>query len=510
MERNKQRQYSIKSIDKKLQTGAVRDDYPLQRMSEQHTNAIRDGIIASALNDLYIPEVILCEQVVGEHGEAIYWLIDGKQRWTELAMFRRNQIKLGKNIENCMVSYIHIDEKKNIQHLTFDIRGKRYADLPDELKERYDSFEITGQIFLQCTDAEIEKWIRMFNNTKPMTASQKGITYIGTETASVVKRLSNHDFFRDDYGKFTEKNFRNGDIDRVITEGIIMTSYPESYTKKYETNCNFLRDKATASAFDKFEGYLDRLTEIMSAGGHNTNFNTRDAFIFFGLFDRFQGLGLEDEQFGNFLEDFDSLKEIVIDGMNYEDVITVSRQGTKDRKWVFFKLDWLEKLMLQYFGIEKKEDENLPINNAVTELAKQMEGSCFQSLVKDKAATVAKYLSARYGKTEEEGMADFLSRISITEEFKEDFTLYLNLLEDWTLDVNNNSKFFTEDGIASLLYLTEQVVNADEDDICKEWFAHFVENFDKGFYAEWKDDYTWITETITKSFSEFEKLKKTA
>lgn len=510
MEKIKQRQYCIKFIDSKLQRGEIRDDYPLQRMSMQHTNTIRDGIIASAINDLYIPEVILCEQVVGEHGEAIYWLVDGKQRWTELAMFRRNQIKLGKNIENYLVPYTHIDEKKNIQYLTFDIRGKRYSDLPLELQERYDSFEITGEIFLQCTDEEIEKWIRMFNNTKPMTASQKGITYIGTEVASIVKRLASHAFFRDDYGRFSDKNFRNGDVDRVITEAVIMTSYPAYYAKKYETNCDFLRDKADASAFDKLENYLDRLTEILPEGGHNQNFGIRDSFIFFGLFNRFQGLGLDDEQFGKFMADFDSLRNISIDGMTYEDVILASRNGTKDKKWVFFKLDYLEKLMLHYFGIEKKEEENLPINNAISEMVQKLETSSIGAFTEYAVGTVDKYLELHFGKPEEENIGDFLSRIEVTEELKEDFQLYVYLLEDWTLDVNNNSKFFSADSLAALLMLTERAVVDDEDELCKEWFIGFIENFDNGILQTWINDYAWIFDVIYANYMEFKKLQKTA
>ena len=511
MERNKQRQYSIRSIDHKLQTGQIRDDHPLQRMSMQHSNAIRDGIIASAISDRYIPEVILCEQRVGEKGEAQYWLIDGKQRWTELAMYRRNQFKLGRNIEDPIVSYRHVDEKMNITYVDFDIRGKKYSDLPQELRERYDNFEITGQIFLDCSEKEIEGYIRRFNNTKPMTVAQKGITYIGEELARAVKRLSGHDFFRENIGKFSDYEMRSGKVERLITEAIMLISYPEKYSKSQEKNCEFLRGNAPTSVFDTLEEYLDRLVEVLPLNARNENLCIRDGFVWLALFDRFQKYGKSDEDFADFLEHFDGLKDTVIDGMSWNDIIAT--RGTKDKGIVMKKLSYLETMMRQYLNLaEIKEEEIASDNEIFNTLVKKTGNSIVSDFVSgaELQIIVAEFLSETFGNSDGVNLAEFVSWAELPETIVDDFSLCLEIFEDWTLDVNNNSKLLNKYGIPAILTVINSAIARDIDDIGKEWFIQFVDKYDKGFFTEWENNFDWICRKLMDSFDEFAKYRKTA
>lgn len=484
MENMKTRVFSVANIDSRLATGYIRDDHPLQRLSEQHTTTVRDNIIASAIADRYIPEVIICEQRIREGSdENWFWLIDGKQRWTELAMFRRNQIKLGKNIDEPIVTYRKIDpETHAVIHETFDIRGKRYSDLPQELREQYDSFEIQGRIFLDCTDADIELYIKKFNNFKLMTIAQKGITHIGTEYASIAKKMAAHDFFRE-VGRFTFKEGRSGAIERVIVESAMLINFPDAWVKSHEKLCDYMRENATVASFDKLEKYMDRLENVLSDGAYDEYFNCKNAAIYFALFDLFQKTGEPDERFADFLTALDGMTEISVDGDTLASVFdmvkggTGSKWSTKDKTYIHKMLHVLEGLMSRYLGCQIKEKETVKHHEKkFDELVECLKASDISAFAEDPETVVGNYLSIRYQKDPDTSLQEFVESIVMPETEIEDFELCVAILENWTLEISNSNPVLQNGNIASLLAIVNYAVDADIDETAKEWFVRFTEN----------------------------------
>ena len=115
----------------------------------------------------------------------------------------------------------------------FDIRGKKFADLPEELQDRFMEYNFNYDQYLNCTESDIAYHIERYNDGKPMTASQRGITKLGTEYAQIVKSISNMPFFKD-MGGYKVSEFKNGTIHRVVVESVMAVNYLEDWKKKQE------------------------------------------------------------------------------------------------------------------------------------------------------------------------------------------------------------------------------------------------------------------------------------
>ena len=80
-------------------------------------------------------------------------------------------------------------------------------------------------------------------------------------------------------------------------------------------------------------------------------FNSRDSFLWFGLFARFVELETDDGRFVKFMDEFNhSLHGKPIDGLSYDDILAQSK-ATKDKSVVRKKLNHLEQLMWEYLNI---------------------------------------------------------------------------------------------------------------------------------------------------------------
>ncbi|MBQ8592089.1 MAG: hypothetical protein IJ485_05025 [Lachnospiraceae bacterium] len=123
-----------------------------------------------------------------------------------------------------------------------DIRGKRFSELPEELQDKFNEYNFEIVQYLNCSTEDIAYHIARYNEGKPMTASQKGITRLGEEFATMVKEICNMPFFRELGGyKVSESN--NGTMNRVVVESVMASNYLDDWKKKQEAFRNSLRDK---------------------------------------------------------------------------------------------------------------------------------------------------------------------------------------------------------------------------------------------------------------------------
>lgn len=351
--------YSVDSYIKKLKNYSIRGDHPLQRNSNQWNSLQRQNLITTVLNKYPIPEIILAEQI--KPTGTLNWLIDGKQRLTNLLEYREGIFKIGRTAERPIIRYqtivrdedgnVIVDENGSPQYVSreFDVRGKYYDDLPEELKDRFNEYTISAVQYLSCSDDDIEYHIRRYNAAKPMSAAQKGITHLGERYARMVKEITQHTFFKDK-GNFKISEFSNGTIDRVVTESIMAINFADDWKKKQEDICAYLKENVNVYDFESFDDMLDRLTKVVNEEVRDM-FNSKDAFLWFGLFDRFIRLGCDDRKFIEFMIIFkDSLHSKKVENVSYDDLCN---KGTKDKLAVINKLTVMEKLMNDFLKKSK-------------------------------------------------------------------------------------------------------------------------------------------------------------
>ena len=369
MENCKTDKISIASIIKKIDKHTIRFDHPLQRDSEQWTPAMKGNLVSDILQGNRLHPLIFAEQII--NGVAIIWDLDGKQRCTNAYSFVNNGYKISKNIRRWNIKYQTTEKDENGNEILdengfpiakneeFDIRGKKFLDLPEELQEKFLDYTFNYDQYLNCSEEEIGYHSERYNDGKPMNKAQKGITKIGTEFAEMVKSISNMSFFRD-RGGYKVSEFNNGTINRVVVESVMAANYFDDWKKDLEDQCKYIKDNSTTDTFDNFEDMVNRLERVVTDEVADM-FDSKDSFLYFGLFAKFVDTGLDDKKFIEFMAEFSrSLHSKVVNGMSYDELCinkkTGKAYGTKDKYVVTPKMEILETLMNDFLHIENQED----------------------------------------------------------------------------------------------------------------------------------------------------------
>ena len=95
-EKSKPMQYSIASINKKIENRTIRFDHPLQRESDQWSPSMKGNLVSDILQGNPLPEIVFAEQII--NGMPVVWDLDGKQRCTNCYSYANDGFKVSKNI----------------------------------------------------------------------------------------------------------------------------------------------------------------------------------------------------------------------------------------------------------------------------------------------------------------------------------------------------------------------------------------------------------------------------
>lgn len=354
--------YSLEQYLKLMKDETIRTDQECQRLSGQWNPNMVNELIATVLTDNYIPPIILGEETV--NGIVRQWIIDGLQRSSSLALFRYGNTKITKNLDEYIVTYqrkvkdengnIKRDEQGEIvwESVEYDIRNKTYEQLPEELKDAFNSYQIELAIHQNCDNTEISKLVRKYNNHKAMNQAQRAFTYVDA-FAREIREITENIFFKDMYS-CSRKDRINGTFERVIGDMVLLSTYPDHYRKDTKVGFKWLNENGTMADFYKLDELLTRLTESTEITTEiRALFNSKSAYIFVSAFKAFTELGREDKEFNEFLQWFvNGGNATEINGKSWLE-LDVDR-STRDSNVVHGKLDYLVALINQYFTEIKK------------------------------------------------------------------------------------------------------------------------------------------------------------
>lgn len=354
--------YSLDQYLKLMNAETIRTDQDCQRLSGQWNANMVNELIATVLTDNYIPPVILGEETV--NGITRQWIIDGLQRSSALSMFRYANVKITKNIDEYMVTYQRKildsngkpkrDEKGEIlwESVEYDIRNKTYDQLPEELKDRFNGYQIEAAIHQDCDTMEISKLVRKYNNHTAMNQAQRAFTYVDT-FAREIRDITENRFFLDIY-TCSRNDRKNGTLERVVGDMVLLCNYPDQYRKDSKTAFKWLNENASISDFDNLNRLLTRLTASMEATKEiRALFNSKHAHILVAVFKEFTESGYEDAEYGKFLEWFvNGGNETEVNGKTWE--VLGADRSTRDANTVHEKIDHLVALFGRYFSEVEK------------------------------------------------------------------------------------------------------------------------------------------------------------
>lgn len=349
--------FSLGQYLRLIKSENIRTDQECQRMSGQWKPNMVGELIATVLTDNYIPPIILGEEI--SSGITRQWIIDGLQRSSSLSLFRYGNTRIAASIDEYMVDYQRkmLDENGEPKRdefgeivwetATCDIRNMTYEQMPEELKERFDGYQIETAIHQNCGTSELSKLVRKYNNHVSMNSAQKSFTYLDVFAREIREIIQNR-FFLDIY-TCSRNDRKNGTLERLVGDMVLICNHTEHYRKEATQGFKWLNENGTISDFEGINGLLTRLMDSINATKDiRALFNSKHAHIFVAAFKRFTESGNADREYGKFLAWFvNGGSETEIDGKVWA-AIGVNR-SSRDAMVVRSKLDYLVSLMEQYF-----------------------------------------------------------------------------------------------------------------------------------------------------------------
>lgn len=369
---------SMFSLLEDKKSGDINCKYILQRKPFQWTQEERNRYICRILSNLPIPEIILCEQNI--KGLMIDHLIDGLQRLSYAEAFKENRFKVGTNgAERHLIKYrdFLVDENGNrildedgipvYEEKICDVVGKHYKDLPDELKKRFNNFNVNVTKFFNCTDEQIADHIRDYNNHASMNNEQLGITKISADTARNIKTIAEKNTFFKNCGKYTDSNKVKGKIDRIVAESIMLLFHKDEWKSKLDKAYQYIDENVTDEEFCELNSDLNRLE--IALGENNKDlmdmFTPTNTPMWLAVFHEFITYDVEDSRFVDFLKAYkNGLNEKEVDGVSMKDFKDMQ---TKKKTTITGKIELLVKLMKEFLHIEN-EEENLSTEEFISKV----------------------------------------------------------------------------------------------------------------------------------------------
>lgn len=349
-----------------VQNETIKTDQAVQR-DFCWNNEMINNIISSAVSQkVYIPNLILAEE--NKEEVTITYVVDGGHRTEALRRFKYADYKITSMIRNPIVMYSRkkLDENGNIMRdeyddviwetEEFDLRNKRYSDLPKELQRQFNKCPLMATVYQNCTPEETSNLVNLYNNHVGMNVSQKSLTYIG-KFANEIKRIKDSSVFLKDSTALTENEKHKGNWERVINESVMAVFHLEEWKKDPKKMCDYLNNNSSLKEFRKVESYFDRIAPYSDKVDNrevSELFVSKDMAVWMMVFDNFNKLGLPDEKFGAFLNAFITMKEFEVDGTTWDELD--ADKHTKDKSVLEHKINHITYLMNKYLHIEENNE----------------------------------------------------------------------------------------------------------------------------------------------------------
>jgi len=479
-ERYKNTSYSIESISKQLKKKRIRDDHILQRHSGQWKAFAKSELISDILRVKSLTQIIISEEI--KNGLKMQWLIDGKQRCTTLDDYLNDGFAISKNVKNYNIKYqaTKIDENgyeilngegfTEMEWKIFDIRGKKFSQLPEELQDIFKDRQIPVLYNMNCTKKDIADDIARFNRSRPMNKAQNGWLGLDEDFAELVEKIAKMQFFQPEYdgSSYTSTSNTSGALRRIIVESIMVSDFMDEYCD-FEKMCEFLTEEASDSNFTEFYSLVERLT-VVSNQDVAKLFNVKDSFLWFVLFSKFAKLNLDDKKFIEFMIEFNNTLHAKKINDESFDTILEKTKSTKDRSIVEKKMKLLEKLMLEYLHISESDVEVLTEEDT------------------DEITFIA--MNVGIDKNNVKNDLGF---------YKES----LDCLKENTIKIG--SKLLDEENQLSLLALVAYSYDADID--LDDWMTEYAKN-NNTYASNQKDNFVHMKEDLKRFISNKKKLEK--
>lgn len=206
-----------------------------QRESDVWTTEDKKHLIDTILRDLDIPKIYL-RQIDDKKFE----IVDGQQRVETVWEFKDNKFSLDARISGQ------------------DLDGKKYKDLPSELIEQFDNFQLTCVLLMGYDDEKTRLLFSKLQRGKPLNPAEKLNAFPGS-IVPLMRRIGRHSFFTK--VAFSLKRYKAYHLAArmlLLEDQGISDISPYYLYDLFEKNKNLTTGSALASRIKKVLNFLDK------------------------------------------------------------------------------------------------------------------------------------------------------------------------------------------------------------------------------------------------------------
>jgi hypothetical protein len=226
----------IRAIDK-IYKRRDRYEIPEWQRQEVWSRSKRQNLIDSILRGWKLPKFYFLR--VADDPEE-YEVVDGQQRLAAILEFFDNDLPLAEDTAN-------------------RVGGKFYRELPDEVSDRFDDFEIEFDEITDASDEEIKQFFQRLQDGLPLTSSEK-LNSIHSQLRDFVDEKSKHPFLK----RTSVSDRRYGHFDVIAKtaaieiDGIEVGLRFDELRALFESQASFSKDSNTAKRIASALDYAER------------------------------------------------------------------------------------------------------------------------------------------------------------------------------------------------------------------------------------------------------------
>ena len=359
------------------------ENYILQR-DAVWTVYQKSMFIDSIIHDDDIPDIVIAQTGTGRTAQRV--LIEGGQRCNTIESFMHDAFAISRHkdikpvviVQPKMVPLLDdngkpVKEKpagkkrsvvKMVQavedgeqlyeYVSFDMRGKRFSQLPLPLQQKIADRVLNVKVLVNCTPEEIARQMLKYNLGSKMNPVQIGEILSGEKLASWKGKLRNHKLFTW-YSTWNEKGIAKDDVERCVTESFVLVNCPDVWkSSNYSKIAQAFVEYASENNLNNFIYIIDEMVKAVKSVHVESYLNSKNLFLIIPLFAEFMTTSYANECFGEFLQDwFKSIKDTT-------DYTLYDEKSTKSKASIVARLEILKEAMdayMQEHGYEKSGDE---------------------------------------------------------------------------------------------------------------------------------------------------------
>lgn len=295
--------YNILQLKKMYEKSHILDfDCPIQRRYGMWDDFKKSLLLHSMLVSFVIPPIYMIKENKGAKDAknrpvSNYSCIDGQHRLRTLFDFLNDEFALHEETPDA-----------EIDGEIFSLAGKKYLELPDEIRQLIGAYTFTIYNLEECTDEEIEEMFFRLNNGSGLSKTQIANVKLGMKLAAFVNEVITRDFFTK-VCYFTPAQYRRAADERTLLQAMMLldvkdgdydfVSIAEGSVVKYAES---LHDSYSDAKKERLTGIINYLEE---------GFSEREKFmkiinipVFIYMADDAMKAGITSSEFYSWFEQF--------------------------------------------------------------------------------------------------------------------------------------------------------------------------------------------------------------